>query len=155
MIKKGFTLVEIIIVMALVILMLGVVDGIFISYVKTYKSNVSENKGFNYLNDAIFIIEKEVNQNVTQIKTDKNIIKIDYYKKIGKINSKDISKKDIKLVNSNLYILYGGEDIQSESAIIDDVKAFVAIKSGKNIYIKILWYNGQSIERCLVIENAN
>ena len=34
MIKKGFTLVEIIIVMALVILMLGVVDGIFISYVK-------------------------------------------------------------------------------------------------------------------------
>lgn len=155
MIKRGFTLVEIIIVMALVFLMLGVVDGMLISYVKIYKNSVSQNKGFNYLNDAIFIIEKEVNQSVTQVKTENNIIKIDYYKKIGKINSKEISKKDIKLVNSNLYILYGGEAISAESAIIDDVKDFVAIKSGKNIYIKIIWYNGQIIERCLVIENAN
>ena len=155
MIKKGFTLVEIIIAMALVFLMLGVVDGMLISYVKIYKNSVAQSKGFNYLNDAISIIEKEVNQNVTQVKTENNIIKIDYFKKIGKINSKDISKKDIKLINSNLYILYGGEDISAESAIIDDVKDFVAIKSGKNIYIKIIWYNGQIIERCLVIENAN
>ena len=45
--KKGFTLVEITIVMALVFLMMGVIDGMLISYVKSYKNSVLQNKGFN------------------------------------------------------------------------------------------------------------
>ena len=74
--RKGVTLIEIVIVMALLFLMLGVVDGILISYLKNYKNSVVQNKGFNYLNEAMAIIEKEVNHNASIVKTEGNIIKI-------------------------------------------------------------------------------
>lgn len=145
--KKGFTLVEIIIVMAVAFLMMEIVGSMLVSNVKSYKNSVLENRGFNYLNDAIFIIEKEVTQNAREVKTEGNIITINYYK--------GTPQNYIKLINSNLYILYGGANFISKSAIIDEVKDFVAIKKGKILYIKVVWYNGQSIERCLAIENAN
>lgn len=152
MIKKGFTLIETIIVIALVFLMLGVVDGMLMSYVKIYKSSVVQNNGFNYLSEAIAIIEKEVNYLARDVKTEGNVIKI------NNTNGNDI--KYIKCINSNLYILYGTmyklpNNNSSKGLIVDNVKSFVATKTGKNIYIKVIWYNGQSIERCLVIENAN
>lgn len=150
--KKGVTLIEIVITMALLFLMLGMVDSMLISNLKGYKNSVVQNKGFNYLNEAIAIIEKEVNQDASAVKTEGNIIKINY--------SDGITLNHIKCINSNLYIIYGTKysipkDNSYKSIIIDDVKDFVAIKSGKNLYIKMLWYNGQSIERCLAIENAN
>ncbi len=43
----------------------------------------------------------------------------------------------------------------TKSIIIEDVKDFIAIRTGKILYIKIIWHNGQSIERCLAIKNAN
>ena len=152
MIKKGFTLVEIIIVMALVFLMMGVIDCMLISDVKSYKNSVVQSKGFNYLNESIAIIEKEVNQKAIVVKAEGNIVKINY--------TDGITLNHIKWVNNKLYILYGTinsipTDSSTKSVIIDDVKDFVAIKSGKILYIKVIWYNGQSIERCLVIENAN
>ncbi|MCB2291976.1 type II secretion system GspH family protein [Clostridium algoriphilum] len=150
--KKGFTLIEIVIAMGLVFLMVGIVNSLLNSYVKSYKNSVVQNNGFNYLNEAISIIEKELNQHSASVKTENNVIKINYFDG-EKINN-------IKCINSNLYILYGTKyapplDKGTKSVIIDDVKEFVAIKEGKIIYIKVAWYNGQSIERCLVIENAN
>lgn len=150
--KKGFTLIEIVIVMVLVFLLAGVVNSMLISYVKSYKNSILQNKGFNYLNDAIVIIDKEVNYKAMEVKTEENIIKINY--------SDGTTLNHIKCINSNLYILYGTknsipEDSSSKSLIIDDVKEFVAIKSGKILYIKVVWYNGQNIERYLAIENAN
>ena len=46
-------------------------------------------------------------------------------------------------------------DSSHKNVIIDDVKDFVAIRLDKTLYIKVVWNNGQAIERCLVIENAN
>ena len=150
--KKGFTLIEIVIAMALVFLMLGAVDSMLISHLKNYKNDVLENKGFNYLNEALSIIEREVNEDAKEVKTEDNIIKISYCHG-GTLNH-------IKRINSNLYLLYGTiysipSDSSYKSVIIDDVKDFVARKSGKTLYIKVSWYNGQTIERCLAIENAN
>lgn len=150
--KKGVTLVEIVIVMALVFLMVGVVDRLLISYMKNYKNNILDNKGFNYLNEALATIEKEVNEEASIVKTEGNIIKINY--------SDGISLNYIKCINSNLYILYGTKysipvDSSYKSVIIDDVKDFVARRSGRILYIKVSWYNGQTIERCLAIKHAN
>jgi len=150
--KKGVTLLEIVIVMALVFLMVGVVDRLLISYMKNYKNNVLDNKGFNYLNEALTTIEKEVNEKASIVRTEGNIIKINY--------SDGINLNHIKCINSNLYILYGSKysipvDSSSKSVIIDDVKGFEARRSGRTLYIKISWYNGQTIERCLAIKNAN
>jgi Tfp pilus assembly protein PilE len=150
--KNGVTLIEIVIVMGLVFLMVGVVDSILISYLKNYNSNVLENKGFNYINEAIAIIEKEVNEESTTVKTEDNIIKINY--------SDGSTINYIKRIKSNLYILYGTKyslpvDSSYKSVIIDDVKDFVATRTGRTLYIKVSWYNGQTMERCLAIENAN
>jgi prepilin-type N-terminal cleavage/methylation domain-containing protein len=150
--KRGFTLLEMVIAMALVFLLLGVVDSIMISYLKKYKNTVIQNRGFNYLSESIAIIQKEVNLNASEIITEGNIIKIKY------VDGRTINH--IKCINSNLYILYGTkysvpQDNSYKSLIIDDVKGFVATKSGRILYIKVIWKNGQSIERCLVIENAN
>ena len=86
------------------------------------------------------------------VKTEGNIIKINY--------SDGITLNHIKLVNSNLCILYGTKyniptDSSYKNVIIDDVKDFVATRTGRTLYIKVSWVNGQSIERCLVIKNAN
>ncbi|MGH4125680.1 MAG: hypothetical protein ACREV6_22440 [Clostridium sp.] len=150
--KSGVTLIEIVIVMGLVFLMVGVVDIMLNSYLKNYKNNVLENKGFNYLNEAIAIIEKEVNKDASTVKTEDNIIKINY--------SDETTINHIKCIKNNLYILYGTkysipEDSSYKSVIIDDVKGFVATRTGRTLYIKVSWYNGQTMERCLAIVNAN
>ena len=149
--KSGFTLIEMIIAMALVFLLLGVVNSMMISNLKKYKSSVLQNKGFNYLNEATAVIEREINLGALEVKTEENIIKIKYY------NGNIINH--IKCIDSNLYVLYGTvlepKDNSYKSLIIDDVKDFVATKSGKILYIKVTWKSGQSIERCLVIQNAN
>ena len=145
--KKGFTLIEIVITMALVFLMVGVVDGMLISYLKGYKSSVVQSNGSNYLNEALVTIEKEVNSKASEVKTDGNIISIKYYE--------GNSPKYIKCINGKISIFYNVGSWNNHNTIIDDVKDFVAIRSGKILYIKVTWNNGQSIERCLAIENAN
>lgn len=152
MIKRGFTLIEIVIVMSLVFLLVGVVESMFTSYLKSYKNTILENKGFNYLNESIPIIEKEVNEAASIVKTEGNIIKINY--------SDGVTLNYIKCINSNIYILYGSKysipvDSSYKTLIIDGVKDFVATKSGRTLYIKVSTYNGQIIERCIAIENAN
>ena len=145
--KKGFTLMEIVIVMALVFLMVGVVGSIFVSYVKSYKNSVVQNNGFNYLSEAIATIEKEVNYLVRDVKTEGNIININCYE--------GNSPKYIKCINGKVSVFSNVEGKINRNTIVDDVKDFVAVKSGKILYIKVIWHNGQSIERCLAIENAN
>jgi prepilin-type N-terminal cleavage/methylation domain-containing protein len=150
--KKGFTLIELVIAMALVFLMVGAIDSILISHLKNYKNSVLQNKGFNYLNEAILFLEKEVNHEANYVKTEENIIKINY------LDGNTVNY--IKCINGKLYILYGSVysapiDSSYKSIIIDDVKDFVAIRSGKIIYIKLTWKNDNTIQRCLAIENAN
>lgn len=77
--KKGVTLIEIVIAMGLVFMMVGVVDSMLISNVKSYKNIVAQNKGFNYLYEAIAIIEKEVNVVNSVVNTTGNIISINYW----------------------------------------------------------------------------
>ena len=150
--KKGITLIEIVIAMALAFIMVGVIDRMLVSYLKNYRNSVVQNKGFNYLSESIAVIEREVNQNARSVKVEGNIIKINY--------TDEITLNYIKCINSSLYILYGTKysmpkDNSYKSLIIDDVKDFIAIKTGKILYIKVVWNNNQNIERCLSIENAS
>jgi prepilin-type N-terminal cleavage/methylation domain-containing protein len=150
--KKGFTLIEMIMVMAIMSLMIGVIGSMFIAYSKTYKKSVLENRGFNYLNEAISLIEKEINQEANHIKTEGNIIKISYFED-SKVNY-------IKRINDNIFLLYGSKimeprDDSYRNIIIDNIKDFIAVRHNNMIYIKIVWNNGDCIERCLGIENAN
>ena len=150
--KKGITLIELVLVIAIAVLMVGVVDSLFRSYLKNYKNNIMQNRGFNYLREALVIIDKEVNLNANKVTTEENIIKIEY--------SDETTVNYIKSIHGNLYVLYGTKfsiptNSSPKNMIIDEVEGFMAIRSGKALYIKIIWCNGQSIERCLPIENAN
>jgi Tfp pilus assembly protein PilE len=150
--KKGVTLIEIVIVMAVTFLMVAVVNSMLISYLKNYKIAVLQSKGINYLSEALAIIEKEVNQDTNKVITEENVIKIAY--------SDKTNMNYIKCINGKLYVMYGKEfsiptNSSPKSMIIDDVKDFVAIRFKKTLYIKITWCNDQKIERCLLIENAN
>ena len=147
--KKGFTLMEIVIVMGLAFLMLGAVGSILVSYVKSYKNSILQNSGVNYLNSSIFMIDTEVNEFASKVVTEGDIIKIDCFK--------GNSPKNIKCVNGNLIVSTRSSDDGKyySNTIMIQVKEFVARKTGKIIYIKIVWHNGQSIERFLAIENAN
>lgn len=145
--KKGFTLMELVVVMSLAFLMLGVVGSIFTSYVKGYKNSLLQNNGFNYLNSAIVMIDSEVNQYASEVKTEGNIINIVCYK--------GNSPKHIKSINGNIIVSTNVGNDYYTNIVMRDVKDFIAIKTGRIIYIKIVWHNGQSIERCLAIKNAN
>jgi len=147
--KKGFTLMEIVIVMGLAFLMLGAVGSILVSYVKSYKNSILQNNGVNYLNSSIFMIDTEVNEFARNVVTAGNKITIDCFR--------GNSPKIIKCVNGNLIVsTKSSEDGKYHpNTIMSEVKEFVAMKTGKILYIKIVWHNGQSIERFLAIENAN
>ncbi|MCB2288473.1 hypothetical protein LGK97_01655 [Clostridium sp. CS001] len=150
--KKGVSLIEIVIVIAIAFLMVGVVDSMLISYLKNYKVTLLQSKGINHLSEALAIMEKEVNQDTNKVITEGNVIKIAYFNK----NTQNY----IKCIDKNIYILYGKElslptSNSPKNMIIDDVEDFVAIRYKKTLYIKIVWCNGQKIERCLVIKNAN
>lgn len=145
--KRGFTLIELVVVMSLAFLMLGVVGNILTSYVKGYKNSLLQSNGFNYLNSAIVMIDSEVNQYASDVKTDGNIINIVCYK--------GNSPKNIKSVNGNIIVSTNVGNNYYTNIIMKEVKDFKAIKTGKILYIKIIWHNGQSIERCLAIKNAN
>lgn len=145
--KKGFTLIELVVVMSLAFLILGVVGSVFTSYVKSYKNSLLQNNGFNYLNSAIVMIDSEVNQYASEVKTDGNIINIVCYK--------GNSPKHIKFINGNIIVSTNVGNDYYTNIIMKDIKNFIAIKTGKILYIKIIWHNGQSIERCLAIKNAN
>jgi uncharacterized membrane protein len=150
--KNGVTIIEIVIVMAVAFLMVGVVDSMLISYLKNYKTTILQSKGINYLSEALAIIEKEVNQDAIKVITEENVIKIAY--------SDEMTLNYIKCIKGNIYVLYGKQfsiptNSSPKNMIIDDVEEFVATRSKKSLYIKIIWCNGQKIERCLLIENAN
>jgi prepilin-type N-terminal cleavage/methylation domain-containing protein len=144
--KKGFTLIEMIIVMAIVSIMIGAIGSILISYSKIYKNSVLQNRSFNYLNEAISLIEKEIKQEADKIETNDNVIKINCFK--------DSTVNYIKRVNSNIFLIHGSIP-SHKNIIIDEVKDFAAVRDNNMIYIKIVWKNGDTIERCLGIENAN
>jgi len=138
---------EIVVVMALSFLMLGAVGSMFVSYMKSYKNSIVRNSGFNYLNSAVFMIESEVNEHASKVKTEENIITIDCFK--------GSSPKRVKCVNGKLVVLTNSGNTYYSNTIMNDVKEFVTMKTGKILYIKIVWHNGQSVERFLAIENAN
>jgi len=138
---------EIVVVMGLAFLMLGAVGSILVSYVKNYKNSILQNSGFNYLNSAIFMIDTEVNEYASKVVTEGNIITIDCFK--------GSSPKSVKCVNGKLSVVTKSGNTYTSNTIMSEVKEFVAMKTGKIIYIKIVWHNGQSIERFLAIENAN
>lgn len=144
--KKGFTLIEMIIVMAIMSLMVGIIGSILITYSKSYKNSVLQNRSFNYLNEAIALIEKEINREANQIETNNNVIKLNYFK--------DNMVRYIKRINSNIFLIHASGHTY-KNVIIDDIKEFIAVRLNNTIYIKIVCNNGDSIERCLGIENAN
>lgn len=143
--KKGFTLIEMIIVMAIVSVMSAAIGSMLISYSKIYKNSYLQNRSFNYLNEAMSIIEREINLESRQVETNENIIKINYFK--------DDTVNYIKRINSSIVLLYGYT--LHKNVIVDDIKDFIAIRNKNMIYIKIVWNSGHSIERCIGIENAN
>ena len=149
---------EIVIVMALGFLMLGVVGIMFSSYVKNYKNTLLQNSGFNYLNTAIVMIDSHVNQFASEVKTEENVINMKGFVEENVKHKNGLIEehvKYIKCVNGKLSVFTKTDDGFEPNTIMNDVKDFVAIKYRRILYIKIIWKNGQSIERCLAIENAN
>jgi len=143
---------EIVVVMALAFLMLGVVGSLIVSYSRSYKNSLLQNSGFNHLNSAINMIDSEVNEFAREVKTEGNVINIKYY---DDVNKKIRNPKCINCINGKLSIFSNAGTSNDPNTIMNGVKEFVAIKTGKILYIKIVWNNGQNIERSLAIKNAN
>lgn len=139
--KKGFTLIELIISLSLMLIVASAELTTMEKYMNIYKKTYSLNKEFIYVNEALFFIENEIDESQYVRIEDNRII----------LGRKNISREDcIELNNNkNIVIRYGNSN--NNNNVVKGVKDFFIEKYGNVIYITIVGEKGKRYERCFGI----
>ena len=147
--KKGFTLIELILSLGILSIIIVLSLNFLIRDVSYYKRVVSSSKNHFYINEAIFFIENEIKYNNESIDVLNNTIII--FKKENK-NRKRILQQNNKivLITEKLY----GETYYAEgnNNIIKKISKFLVEKYKNTIYILIKSEDGEEYKRCFQIE---
>lgn len=143
--KKGFTLIEILITISIVSVMslLGIKN--LVAYLNLYKKESRHTLEEFYVNQAFIFIEEQFDENqyIELFTNNQNKNEI-------KITSNDISNY-IKLKGNKLVIAYYESDSIYTNNIMYDVKNFTVEAVNNIMYVKIMTKYGKEYERCFAI----
>lgn len=143
--KKGFTLIEILVAIALICMITCMESDIFLNSNKIYKKDIKENKYFYYSSEALMFIENEINDHTDHVETVTN--KINIYKTDGRKNV--IAFKETE---SKISIFYYDKGIsKGNNNIVTGVESFSAEQMGGVVFVSITTIDGKKTERCLKI----
>ncbi len=145
--KKGFTIIELIIALSTA----GVIATIMVSTLLTYNSyyikNSKEQRDYFYSMEALMFIQSEVN-NAKNVSIENNIIELNY---LDETIKKQIRLKD----NGSIAIIHRKSNIvEASNNIITDVSCFEAVQKNNLIYISITRKNGEKYEKCISIKTS-
>jgi prepilin-type N-terminal cleavage/methylation domain-containing protein len=142
--NKGFTLIEIMISMALISIIVYSQIIIISRYMKIHRIEVSESRESFYVDEAFMIIEYEINTaKYVEIKDNKIILK----RYEG--TSYDYIRTD---KDSDIIISYGALYSSSSNNILKSVKSFKVEENDNTAYILIETQKGNLYKRCLALE---
>lgn len=143
-VKRGFTLIEIIIVAALVGIITCTQIIIVSRYMRNFKEEINEAKESFYIDEAFMIIEHQINDaKSVGIKENRIILK----RYDG--NGYDYIRSD---KDSDIIISYGSIYSSNTNNILKGTKNFKVEKNGKVVYITIETKRGNVYKRCLGLE---
>ncbi|GLC32416.1 prepilin-type N-terminal cleavage/methylation domain-containing protein [Clostridium omnivorum] len=169
--KKGFTLIEIIIAAALASVVLTIGSYVLVTSTKLYKNEIARNKYMYYLKEASMYIESEVQNSeeivykgtvnekylkITSIEVNEN--KLTIHRAEQKIEAVPIDyRKEIFLnTQKNLVVTYYENSFNKGiNNITTHLKTFVCSKMGNIIYLSMESENGDRFERCIEVSVLN
>lgn len=143
--KKGFTLIELILVIALISIIVSMEFDIFFYSNKNYKKDVKEDKYYFYSTEALMFIQSEINENTDYVQVAAN--KINIYKIDGKKNVIAFKDTENKI---GIYYYENGKS-KGNNNIVSGIKDFTADQKDSVAFIAITTINGKKLERCFKI----
>lgn len=146
--KKGFTLLELVISLSIVSVLTMIIIKMFFCEVKNYKNFIRQDRSENYSKEALRFIETQV-EDVTNKDIKIEGKKLTIKKKNGDINiieKKPNSNKKYKII-INYY-----KNINSTwtpDIIVENIEDFIIYRNKNIIYVTIEIENGVKFERCM------
>lgn len=155
--KKGFTLIELVIALALASVILAISSRFIITSIKLYKSEAAYSRNMFYLNEAAMYIESQLQNDTKVVEVNNNRLIIHKYddNRRGVIVQR---RKEIFLNTFEKLVVLDYEDNidkGSPNNIITKIRSFTCSKEGNLIYISIESKNGDKIERCIEVNIIN
>jgi len=146
--KKGFTLIELIISLAIVFMIILIEIQIFSKEVYTFKDFIKSNRNEVYSKEALRFIEGEINDfNNKTIKVYDDKILFEKY------NGDKNTLKLYKMTNGNNKIVISYYKALTSkittNTVVDDIKDLNISYKANLMYLSIYTLNGEKYERCL------
>jgi prepilin-type N-terminal cleavage/methylation domain-containing protein len=138
--KKGLTLIEVLISTALIGTLIAYEVMIFGRYIIINKNNLKQQETERYVDEAFDFIGNEI-ENCSYLRNEGNCIII------GNNNNEFEDRIELKPVNT-LVIRYGDKDGNYSNVIADYIQVFSVYIHGKVMYISITDANGKKYEKC-------
>ncbi|MBV7275046.1 prepilin-type N-terminal cleavage/methylation domain-containing protein [Clostridiaceae bacterium UIB06] len=142
--KKGFTLIELMIVSALIGVITSAQIIIISKYMKMHRTEIIESREAFYVNEAFIIIEAQISS-AKYVKIDNNQIVLKRYYGV----EHDYIRED---KDSDIIISYGAVYSSTTNNILKRVKDFKVEGKGDLAYITIETKRGKVYKRCLALE---
>ncbi|MCM8711029.1 type II secretion system GspH family protein [Clostridium sp. SYSU_GA19001] len=143
--KKGFTLLEVIVSAGIASILVSILIPIFLKYNLIYKENTKEYREYFYCFEALMFIEQEIN-NGKNVRINNNVIQINY--------SDGITKKYIQQNTNGCIVLVHTENnvVKAVNNILNNISSFTVVQKRNTTYICITARSGERYERCFGIK---
>lgn len=143
--KRGYTLIEVVVALALTSILLSTIILVFSRLRIEFSNKIYENRESYYLNEALMFIEDELGKGASMVEIEDNSIQIVF----DEWNKKIIEQKDDELI-----VRYGSVYSMNNSynKIASGVLEFEVTNCGNLIYVKINSEKGRLKERCFVLK---
>ena len=143
-VKKGFTIIEMLMVIALITAITTTQIIVISKYMRLHREEINYSKDNFYVNEAFIIIEYQIKA-AKYIDIKNNMIILRRYDDKGY----DYIKKDR---NSSIIISYGSSDSSTVNNVLKNVKDFHVERQGKVFYISISTEKGNLYRKCFAME---
>lgn len=143
-IKKGFTIIEMLMVITLIIVITTTQVIVISKYMKLHREEINYSRENFYVNEAFIIIEYQVKA-AKYIDIKNNMIILRRYDDKGY----DYIKKDRSY---NIVISYGSSNSSTVNNVLKNVNEFYVERQGRMFYISIITKKGNLYRRCFAME---
>lgn len=140
--NKGLTLIELLRSLSLIIMLISVIISTFVSFSKIYKDVSQYSKSNVSTKEALFFIEKEIEEYGSKAVIKDNTLYI--YKNAY------LKNKVIKSSNTLYYYYQDGNNGYRPQPLLYDVTLFEVKEKENLLYVKLKIKDGKEFERCFV-----